>query len=304
MQREESMSHEKELNATSGWGALTGNVLMYVAVVPLFVVSVRAIKDGQGLAGGLGLGGAIVLLIAAIIVSCGFLILTPNEAGVIVLFGRYLGTIKRNGFFFVNPFAEKKKLSLRAHNLNGERLKVNDRAGNPIEIAAVVVWRVRDTFAACFEVESYVDYVKTQGESALRHLASSYPYDSWEEDDDKAVSLRANIDEVSEALERELGQRLGKAGVEVQEARLSHLAYAQEIAGAMLQRQQASAIIAARRKIVDGAVGMVEMALAKLSADHIIELDPERKAAMVSNLLVVLCGEREAHPVINAGTLY
>ena len=298
------MSHEKELNATSGWGALVVNLLMYAAVVPLFVVSVRALQDGEGWVGGLEMGGSIVLLIAAIIVSCGFLILTPNEAGVIVLFGRYLGTIKRNGFFFVNPFASKKKLSQRAHNLNGERLKVNDKAGNPIEIAAVVVWRVKDTFAASFEVESYSEYVKTQSESALRHLASSYPYDSWEEDDDKAVSLRANIDEVSEALERELGQRLAKAGVEVQEARLSHLAYAPEIAGAMLQRQQASAIIAARRKIVDGAVGMVQMARAKLSADHVVELDAERKAAMVSNLLVVLCGERDVRPVINAGTIY
>ena len=298
------MSHEKELNATSGWGALVVNLLMYAAVVPLFVVAVRAIKDGEGWVGGLEMGGSIVLLLAAMIVSGGFLILTPNEAGVIVLFGRYLGTIKRNGFFFVNPFASKKKLSQRAHNLNGERLKVNDKAGNPIEIAAVVVWRVKDTFAASFEVESYSEYVKTQSESALRHLASSYPYDSWEEDDEKAISLRANIDEVSEALERELGQRLAKAGVEVQEARLSHLAYAPEIAGAMLQRQQASAIIAARRKIVDGAVGMVQMALAKLSADHVVELDAERKAAMVSNLLVVLCGEREAHPVINAGTIY
>ena len=298
------MSHEKELNATSGWGMLAVNMAMYAAVVPLFVVSVRALKNWQWLLGGLEMGGSVLLLIAAMIVSGGFLILTPNEAGVIVLFGRYLGTIKRNGFFFVNPFASKKKLSQRAHNLNGERLKVNDKAGNPIEIAAVVVWRVQDTFAACFEVESYVDYVKTQSESALRHLASSYPYDSWEEDDDKAVSLRANIDEVSEALEHELGQRLGKAGVEVQEARLSHLAYASEIAGAMLQRQQASAIIAARRKIVDGAVGMVQMALAKLAADNVVELDAERKAAMVSNLLVVLCGERDVHPVINAGTLY
>ncbi len=298
------MSHEKELNATSGWGMLAVNVLMYLGVVPLFVFGVIALKGHQGLVGGLEMGGSVVLLIAAMIVSNGFVILTPNEAGVIVLFGRYLGTVKRNGFFFVNPFAAKKKVSLRAHNLNGERLKVNDKAGNPIEIAAVVVWRVKDTFAACFDVESYGEYVKTQSESALRHLASSYPYDSWEEDDDTAISLRANIDEVSEALERELGQRLAKAGVEVQEARLSHLAYASEIAGAMLQRQQASAIIAARRKIVDGAVGMVQMALAKLSAEHVVELDAERKAAMVSNLLVVLCGEREAHPVINAGTLY
>ena len=298
------MSHENELNARSGWGVLVVNLVMYAAVVPIFVLSVRALEHHRGLIGGLGLAGSIALLFAAIVVSCGFLILTPNEAGVIVLFGRYLGTIKRNGFFFVNPFAAKKKVSLRAHNLNGERLKVNDKAGNPIEIAAVVVWRVHDTFAACFEVESYADYVTTQSESALRHLASSYPYDSWEEDDEQAVSLRGNIDQVSEALEHELEQRLGKAGVKVEEARLSHLAYAPEIAGAMLQRQQASAIIAARRKIVDGAVGMVQMALAKLAAEQVVELDAERKAAMVSNLLVVLCGEREAHPVINAGTLY
>lgn len=221
-----------------------------------------------------------------------------------VLFGRYKGTVKSNGFWWVNPFMAKKKISMRYHNLNTDKLKVNDKAGNPIEIAAVIVWKVEDTFAACFEVESYGDYVTIQSESAIRHLASTYPYDSWEENDEHAVSLRGNIDEVSSALERELQERLGKAGVRVAEARLSHLAYAPEIAGAMLQRQQASAIIAARQKIVDGAVGMVQMALSRLSAENVVSLDEERKAAMVSNLLVVLCGEKEAHPVINAGSLY
>jgi len=223
---------------------------------------------------------------------------------VLVLFGKYIGTVKKNGYWWVNPFASKRKISLRAHDLNTEKLKVNDHAGNPIEIAAVIVWRVRDTFAACFEVENYVEYVNLQSESALRHLASAYPYDSWEEEDSNAISLRGNIDVVSAALERELQDRLDKAGVEVVEARLSHLAYAPEIAGAMLQRQQASAIIAARQKIVEGAVGMVQMALEKLARDEVVELDPERRAHMVSNLLVVLCGEREAHPVINAGSLY
>lgn len=222
----------------------------------------------------------------------------------LVLFGKYIGTVKKNGYWWVNPFANKRKISLRAHNLNTEKLKVNDHAGNPIEIAAVIVWRVRDTFAACFEVENYVEYVNLQSESALRQLASAYPYDSWEEEDSNAISLRGNIDVVSAALERELQDRLDKAGVEVVEARLSHLAYAPEIAGAMLQRQQASAIIAARQKIVEGAVGMVQMALEKLARDEVVELDPERRAHMVSNLLMVLCGEREAHPVINAGSLY
>jgi regulator of protease activity HflC (stomatin/prohibitin superfamily) len=232
------------------------------------------------------------------------MILHPNEAGVLVLFGKYSGTVKRNGFWWVNPFNLKKKISLRSHNLNGQRLKVNDKSGNPIEIAAVVVWKIEDTFAALFEVENYEEYVHTQSESAIRHLASSYPYDSWEEDNASAISLRGSIDEVSKALQVELQERLGKAGVNVEEARLSHLAYAPEIAEAMLKRQQASAIVAARKTIVDGAVGMVEMALEMLHDKKVVELDEERKAAMVSNLLVVLCGEQEAHPVINTGTLY
>ncbi len=300
------MSQEREFRAYSGWLPLVVNIVMYL-MVPVLVVSGARILEAAGhpTPGGLArVIGAPLLLGLAILGSVGFTVLQPNEAGVLVLFGRYLGTVKQNGFWWVNPFVSKRKISLRAHNLNGERLKVNDLAGNPIEIAAVVVWRVRDTFAACFEVEDYAGYVQTQSESALRHLASSYPYDSWEEEGHGHVSLRGDIDQVSEALERELQTRLGKAGVEVVEARLSHLAYAPEIAGAMLQRQQAAAIIAARKKIVEGAVGMVQMALEKLAADNVVELDAERRASMVSNLLVVLCGEREAHPVINAGTLY
>ncbi|MGV8041287.1 MAG: SPFH domain-containing protein [Thermoanaerobaculaceae bacterium] len=300
------MSNERVFKPMSGWGMLVLNVLLYPALAAGFIGTAVNLDqhDLDPLVGVPLLLGILLCLVGNIILSIGFMILAPNQAGVLVLFGRYIGTVKVNGFWWVNPFASKRKVSLRAHNLNSDKLKVNDRAGNPIEIAAVVVWRVQDTFAACFDVENYVDYVNIQSESALRHLASAYPYDSWEEGADDVVSLRGNIDEVSEALERELGERLGKAGVEVMEARLSHLAYAPEIAGAMLQRQQAAAIIAARQKIVEGAVGMVQMALDKLSRDQIVELDPERRAAMVSNLLVVLCGEREAHPVINAGTLY
>ncbi|MCU0290461.1 MAG: SPFH domain-containing protein [Thermoanaerobaculaceae bacterium] len=300
------MSNERIYKPWSGWGMLVLNILAFPALMVSFVYVVTRL-DSQQMAPITGvpmLIGILLLLGCNGLVSAGFIILQPNLAAVLVLFGRYIGTVKDNGFWWVNPFASKRRVSLRAHNLNSEKLKVNDKAGNPIEIAAVIVWRVRDTFASCFDVENYVDYVTTQSESALRHLASAYPYDSWEEGPDQVESLRGNIDEVSLALEKELQVRLGKAGVEVMEARLSHLAYASEIAGAMLQRQQASAIIAARQKIVEGAVGMVQMALEKLSRDNIVELDAERRAAMVSNLLVVLCGEKEAHPVINAGSLY
>lgn len=300
------MSNERIYKPRSGWGMLVLNILAFPALMVSFVYVVTQL-DSQQMAPITGvpmLIGILLLLACNGLVSAGFIILQPNLAAVLVLFGRYIGTVKDNGFWWVNPFASKRRVSLRAHNLNSEKLKVNDKAGNPIEIAAVIVWRVRDTFASCFDVENYVDYVTTQSESALRHLASAYPYDSWEEGPDQVESLRGNIDEVSLALEKELQVRLGKAGVEVMEARLSHLAYASEIAGAMLQRQQASAIIAARQKIVEGAVGMVQMALEKLSRDNIVELDSERRAAMVSNLLVVLCGEKEAHPVINAGSLY
>lgn len=240
-------------------------------------------------------------LIAGIFISCGFFTLQPNEAAVLILFGHYRGTVRESGFFFTNPFNKKLKISLRARNLNGEQLKVNEKRGNPIEIAAVVVWRVRDTAQATFDVDSYESYVKIQSESAVRHVASSYAYDDGEPNE---ITLRGSADEVSAALTHELQERLAKAGVQVEEARLTHLAYAPEIAQAMLRRQQAEAVIAARQKIVHGAVSMVEMALNELSAKQVVKLDEERKAAMVSNLLVVLCGESEAHPVINAGTLY
>lgn len=300
------MSHERVYSPKSGWALIFLNILAYPAIVAAFVWTAVSLEQRvlQPAVGAVLIILLLLLLVVNIVCAIGFMILTPNQAGVLVLFGRYIGTVKSNGFWWVNPLATKRKVSLRAHNLNTEKLKVNDRAGNPIEIAAVIVWRVRDTFAACFEVENYVEYVNIQSESALRHLASSYPYDSWEEGADEVVSLRGNIDEVSLALERELQERLGKAGVEVIEARLSHLAYAPEIAGAMLQRQQASAIIAARQKIVEGAVGMVQMALDKLAKEEIVELDHERKATMVSNLLVVLCSDRDAQPIINAGSLY
>lgn len=300
------MSREIVVRPVSGWAMLVLNILLYPMGVAGFIMAAislenRTIPQGGGI---LFLFACVFLLVCNGFISGGFIVLQPNVAAVLTLFGKYSGTAKENGFFWVNPFKVKRKVSLRSHNLNGDRLKVNDKAGNPIEIAAVIVWKVQDTFAACFEVESYLDYVKVQSESAIRHLASSYPYDSWEEGDEHAVSLRGNIDQVCKALEEELTERLKKAGIKVEEARLSHLAYAPEIAEAMLRRQQASAIIAARQKIVDGAVGMVQMALARLSSEGIVKLDEERKAQMVSNLLVVLCGEKEAHPVINAGSLY
>ncbi|MBM3333805.1 SPFH domain-containing protein [Candidatus Sumerlaeota bacterium] len=245
---------------------------------------------------------APLIILSGVLISIGFFILQPNQAGVLLLFGKYVGTVRGEGFWWTNPFYNKKKISLRLHNLNSEKIKVNDLAGNPIEIAAIVVWRVEDTFAACFQVDDYNSFVNIQSEAAIRHLASIYPYDSWE--DERAVSLRGNIDAVSKSLESELQERLNQAGVRVLEARLSHLAYAPEIAEAMLRRQQATAVIAARSKIVEGAVGMVRMALEHLSSERIVELDDERKATMVSNLLVVLCSETSAKPVINTGTLY
>ena len=221
----------------------------------------------------------------------------------LILFGGYRGTVRDSGFFFTNPFNKKFKISLRARNLNGEKLKVNDKRGNPIEIAAVVVWRVQDTAQAVFDVDNYEAYVRIQSESALRHVTTAYAYDDGDGETSE-LTLRGGSDEVSAALTKELQERLAKAGVQVEEARLTHLAYAPEIAQAMLRRQQAEAVIAARKKIVHGAVSMVEMALKELSAKNVVNLDEERKAAMVSNLLVVLCGESEAHPVINTGTLY
>ena len=231
----------------------------------------------------------------------GHFTLQPNEARVLTLFGTYVGTVRDSGFFWTNPFMTKTKLSLRTRNLESQRLKVNDKRGNPIEIAAVLVWHIADTAQASFDVDNYLDYVKIQSETAVRHLANEYAYDHGEEGE---TTLRSGLDEVSGTLQKELQARLTKAGVVVEEARLTHLAYAPEIAGAMLRRQQAEAVIAARQKIVHGAVSMVEMALHDLAEKQVVELDNDRKVAMVSNLLVVLCGEAEAHPVINAGTLY
>ena len=244
---------------------------------------------------------ALLLGVTELISLGGFFIVAPNEAKVLQLFGDYRGTAKKTGLRFVNPFYSKKKISLRVRNFESSHLKVNDSDGNPIEIGAVVVWRVVETAEAMFEVENYENYVTVQSEAALRNAATSYPYDSHHEGE---VSLRGSTAVVADHLKQEVQQRLQKAGVEVLEARISHLAYAPEIAASMLQRQQAGAIIAAREKIVQGAVGMVEMALESLSHKGIVQLDEERKAAMVSNLLVVLCGERAAQPIVNTGTIH
>ncbi|MEN6603816.1 MAG: SPFH domain-containing protein [Bryobacteraceae bacterium] len=243
----------------------------------------------------------IAVLVIDSILMAGLFMVQPNQGVVLQLFGSYTGTTKVPGLRWANPFLSKRNVSLRVRNFETTHLKVNDRDGNPIEIAAVVVWRVMDTAEAIFMVDNYENYVHVQSEAALRNLATAYPYDSHEED---VMSLRGHTQKVAEHLKEEIQARLMVAGVEVIEARISHLAYAAEIAAAMLQRQQASAIVAARQKIVEGAVGMVEMAIDMLSTKHVIELDEERKAAMVSNLLVVLCGERAAQPVVNTGTIY
>ena len=248
----------------------------------------------------------VVILIVAIWILAGLFVVNPNEAKVMVLFGNYAGTAQQSGFFWANSFMVKRKVSLRARNLSGQKLKVNDKLGNPIEIAAVIVWKVEETFKAAFEVDNYEQYVVIQSEAAVRHLAQSYPYDSFEDPGQptEIMTLRASTDKMSDFQEAELTERLSRAGIKVMEARLSHLAYAPEIAEAMLRRQQASAVVAARTQIVYGAVSMVEMALKQLSDKHLVDLDEERRAAMVSNLLVVLCSESAASPVINAGTLY
>jgi regulator of protease activity HflC (stomatin/prohibitin superfamily) len=246
---------------------------------------------------------AVPFAIAFVFIVRGIFIINPNEAKVLTLFGKYTGTVKQNGLLWVNPFFSRQHISLRARNLNGQSLKVNDKIGNPIEIAAVIVWNVVDTAKALFEVNDFNQFVSIQSEAAVRHLAGSYPYD-FNEDEQATVTLRGGGDKVNELLVGELNERLAQAGIIVSEARISHLAYAPEIAGAMLQRQQASAVVSARKLIVEGAVGMVEMALARLSEKEIVHLDEERKAAMVSNLLVVLCGDKNVSPVVNAGTLY
>jgi len=247
---------------------------------------------------------AIPLGVAIVFVALGFYMLQPNKAAVITLFGSYLGTDRNPGLRWTLPWNARRPLSVRARNYNIETLKVNDKRGNPVEIAAVVVWRVEDTAQALFDVEDFENFVKVQSESALRHVATGYSYDTGEEGDPHEVTLRAGADVVADALRAELQARVQLAGVKIEEAKLTHLAYAPEIAGAMLRRQQAEAVIAARAKIVQGAVSMVEMALKSLSEKNVVELDDERRAAMVSNLMVVLCSDRDAQPVVNAGTLY
>lgn len=313
------MSKEREARVWPGWPVLALTVALYVFGV---VMSTR----GRGWHTHVAIGTFVL----AVLCSLGFFTLQPNEARVLVLFGRYQGTTRQVGLLWGNPFFSngswggrrsrmsgrrgtalgqggprlpRYKISLRARTLNGERIKVNDRAGNPVDIAAVVVWHVEDTAQAVFDVDDFEAYVTMQSETALRHLATSYAYDHGEQENG-AITLRGNVEQVSEALKAELGRRVVKAGVAVDEARLTHLAYAPEIAQAMLRRQQAEAIIAARRKIVQGAVGMVDQALQQLSERRVVDLDEERKAAMVSNLMVVLCGESQVNPIVNTGTLY
>ncbi|HNS17922.1 MAG TPA: SPFH domain-containing protein [Bacteroidales bacterium] len=245
----------------------------------------------------------IAILVIGVFCLVGLMVVNPNESSVLVLFGKYVGTVKKNGFFWVNPFFARKKISLRARNLNSEPIKVNDKIGNPIMIGIVLVWKVEDTFKAAFGVDDYSHFVDIQSEAAIRKLAGHYPYDNF--DDEQAdITLRSGGEDVNAALERELQERLELAGISVMEARISYLAYASEIAGAMLRRQQATAIVAARQKIVEGAVSMVEMALAQLSKKEIIVLDQDQKAAMVSNLMVVLCADKDTTPVVNAGTIH
>lgn len=321
--KQAAVSAERVVHVQSGWTMLPVFVGLLLADIGFLIFAFQSGTSTWRVT------FLILLLPICIVLLKGFFTLQPNEARVLVLFGDYKGTVRSSGFHWGNPFYTngprqvsafstaplnksggsavshhtlgRNKISLRARTLNGQKLKVNDKRGNPIEIAAVVVWRVGDTAQATFDVDNYENYVLTQSESALRHLASLYSYDYGE---DNEITLRSNVTEVSQALRAELQDRLAKAGVTVDEARLTHLAYAPEIAQAMLRRQQAEAVIAARQKIVQGAVSMVDMALKEIAEKQVLALDDERKAAMVSNLMVVLCGEAEVHPVLNAGTLY
>jgi regulator of protease activity HflC (stomatin/prohibitin superfamily) len=293
------MVRERAREGFSGYLMLVVTFVYPAIPIWLFFSAVNSVDAGEP--NPLLFIGAIVLGLGWLLLIKGFFTVAPNEANVLQLFGSYVGTAKTAGLRWANPFYSKKKLSLRVRNFESSHLKVNDADGNPIEIAAVVVWRVVETAEATFEVNDYENYVHVQSEAALRNAATSYPYDSHQ---DHIISLRGSTSAVADHLKQEVQQRLQKAGVEVLEARISHLAYAPEIAAAMLQRQQAGAIIAARQRIVEGAVGMVEMALEMLSHKAIVQLDEERKAAMVSNLLVVLCGEKGAQPIVNTGTIH
>ncbi|WP_075344482.1 SPFH domain-containing protein [Tenacibaculum agarivorans] len=284
------MKTEKIIKPANGY-------LMLLVFFVLFFGSIAAIVKLKNPLFGITIFISIVMLF-------GFILVNPNTSKVVLLFGKYMGTIKQNGLYWANPFYTKKKISLRASNFDSERLKVNDKLGNPVMISTILVWRVTDTYKAAFDVDNYEHFVRVQTDAAVRKLASMYPYDNFADEGHKEdITLRSSVNEVSETLEKELEERLAIAGIEVLEARIGYLAYAQEIANAMLKRQQATAIVAARHKIVEGAVSMVEMALEELNKKEIVELDEERKAAMVSNLMVILCGDKEASPVVNTGTL-
>ena len=303
---EERSAHEK-----SGWGMLAVVILCFVAAIAVFAVGAAGVESNGAFIA--LIAGGIVLFLVSLVLACGFKTLQPNESYVFTLFGKYYGSLKRDGFFWVNPFCStvnparammgtNRKLSLKAMTLNNEKQKVNDEEGNPIEISVVVIWRIVNTARAVFNVDNYMAYLSTQCDAAIRQVARQYPYDVSSNGDEK--SLRGSAQEVADILRGEIQERADMAGIEILEARISHLAYAPEIAAAVLQRQQASAIIAARQKIVEGAVSMVKMALDKLSDEQIVVLDDERKAQMVSNLLVVLCGNKDAQPIVNSGSIY
>jgi regulator of protease activity HflC (stomatin/prohibitin superfamily) len=294
---------EKELRVASGGLMLVVWLLVTVGGIGLIVATAQA-SQGAGPPSGLEIvrvAIGVLAILAALVGLAGLFVVNPNEARVLQLFGRYVGTVRQEGLRWANPFYSKRHISQRVRNFETAKIKVNDVDGNPIEIGAVVNWRVVDTAEACFMVDDYASFVTVQAEAAVRNLATHYPYDAH---DDSELSLRGHTAAVADKLKQEIQERLDRAGVEVLEARIAHLAYAPEIAQAMLQRQQAGAIIAARQKIVEGAVGMVQLALDKLAKDGIVDLDADRKAAMVSNLLVVLCGERGTQPVVNTGTIY
>jgi regulator of protease activity HflC (stomatin/prohibitin superfamily) len=280
---------EKKITSVSGYLVVVIELVLLAAIILLAISGMVVLPA--------------ILGFLFFFLMIGFLIVNPNESSVLVLFGAYSGSVTTNGFYWVNPFFARKKISLRARNINSEPIKVNDKLGNPIMIGAVLVWRVQETFKAAFQVDDYEHFVNIQTEAAIRKLAGMYPYDNLE-DHEAVISLRGGGEEVNDQLEKELSERLNIAGVEVMEARINYLAYAQEIAQAMLKRQQASAIVAARFKIVEGAVSMVEMALDELSKKDIVHLDEEKKATMVSNLMVVLCGDKEATPIVNTGSIY
>ena len=282
------MTKEIKIKATNGYTMLTALITIIVTTLIGLVIIKNPIF--------------LIFILPILFLIKGFFTVTPNNSKVLVLFGAYKGTVRENGFFWTNPFYTRQKISLRARNFDSDRVKVNDKIGNPIMINVILVWQVADTYKAAFDVDNYQEFVKVQTDAAVRKLAGSYPYDNFD-DEQAELTLRSGMDEVNEALENEVTERLAIAGIKVMEARIGYLAYAPEIASSMLKRQQAVAIVAARKKIVEGAVGMVEDALQKLSTDNIIDFDDDKKASMVSNLMVVLCGDKEVVPIINAGTL-